>query len=214
MGIITALEPQAKRANRVNVYVDGHFALGVSAVLAARLRVGQTLSEDDLAHLAREEAVETARESALRFLTPRPRSVAEVRQHLAKKKIPADVIDQVLARLREVGLLDDVAFARYWVENREQFRPRAARALRMELKRKGLDQATIAAALGDVDESESAYRAAQARAARWRALERREFLEKMIAFLVRRGFDYAVAKEAAQRAWETRDAEETNHEGA
>jgi regulatory protein len=211
MGTITALEPQTKRANRVNVYVDGQFALGVSAILAARLRVGQTLSDDDLANLARDEALETAREAALRFLAPRPRSIAEVRQHLAKKKFAAEVIDQVLARLREVGLLDDAAFARYWVENREQFRPRAPRALRVELRRKGLDANNITSALEDVDERESAYRAAQARAYRWRDLERREFLEKMLAFLQRRGFDYSVAKDAAKRAWETRHSQTDTH---
>lgn len=204
MGTITALEPQAKRANRVNVYVDGQFALGVSALLAAPLRVGQTLSDDDLARLAREDAQETARECALRFLAPRPRSVAEVRQHLAKKKFAAEVIDHVLARLQEVGLLDDAAFARNWVENREQFRPRAARALRVELKRKGLGTVEIASAMANVDERESAYRAAQTRAYRWRHLAHREFLEKMIAFLMRRGFDYAVAKAAATRAWQER----------
>lgn len=204
MGTITALEPQAKRADRVNVYVDGQFVLGVSAIIAARLRVGQTLSDDDLTNLAREEALETARQVALGFLAPRPRSVAEVRQHLAKKKFAAEVIDHVLVRLREVGLIDDAAFARYWIENREQFRPRATRALRVELKRKGLDENDIAAALENVDECESAYRAAQARAYRWRNLERREFLQKMIAFLMRRGFAYTTAKDAAQRAWEAR----------
>lgn len=204
MGTITALEPQTPRANRVNVYVDGQFALSLSAILAARLRVGQTLSENDLANLAREEVLETARECALRFLTPRPRSAAEVRQHLVKKKFAADVIDQVLARLRQVGLIDDAAFARYWVENREQFRPRAARALRLELKRKGLAETDIAAVLDKVDERASAVRAAHTRAYRWRNLGRREFLEKMMAFLIRRGFAYTIAKDAAQLAWETR----------
>lgn len=208
MGTITALKPHAKRAARVNVYVDGQLVLGVSALLAARLRVGQTLSDEDVANLAREEALETAREIALRFLAPRPRSVAEVRQHLAKKKFAAEVIDHVLARLHEVGLVDDTGFARYWVENREQFQPRAARALRVELKRKGLDENDIAAALANVDERESAYRAAQARAYRWRHSERREFLEKMIAFLMRRGFDYPTAKEAAQRTWDTHHPQE------
>jgi len=204
MGKITAVEPQAKRAERFNVYVDGQFVLGVSALIAARLRVGQTLSEEEVAALAREDALETAREYALRFLTPRPRSVAEIRQHLARKKCAPDVIDEVLAHLREVGLVDDAAFARYWIENREQFKPRAARALRLELKRKGLDDTHIAAAIQGVDERDSAYRAAEARATRWLSLERRAFLEKMIAFLMRRGFAYAVAREAAQRVWETR----------
>jgi regulatory protein len=201
MGKITALEPQAKHAERFNLYIDDQFALGISALLAARLRVGQTLTPEELARLAREEAFESAYERALRFLEPRPRSAAEVRQHLLKKKIAAEVIDQVLTRLTEAGLLNDQAFAQYWVENREQFKPRAARALRFELRRKGLSNAAIAAAVGAVDEQASAERAARARAPRWRGLARREFLDKLTAFLIRRGFDYAVAKPAAERAW-------------
>ncbi|MDE3087806.1 MAG: RecX family transcriptional regulator [Chloroflexota bacterium] len=61
-------------------------------------------------------------------------------------------------------------------------------------------------AIGSIDESTSAYRAGTARAQRWRNLERREFMEKLGAFLVGRGFAYGVAKEAAQRLWdETRE---------
>jgi regulatory protein len=109
-------------------------------------------------------------------------------------------------------LIDDVAFAKYWVENREQFKPRAARALRFELKRKGLANTDIAEAVGEIDESESAYRAAQARAPRWSGLERREFLDKLTAFLVRRGFGYAVAKDAAKRAWDESRATDSEAE--
>lgn len=202
MGRITAIEPQARHANRFNLYVDDQFAMGLSAIVAARVRVGQTLNDAELAALEREEAYETAHEQALRFLEPRPRSSSELKQHLRKKKIAADVIDQVIARLTEAGLLDDSAFAKYWVENRETFRPRAGRALRFELKRKGLSDAAIKEAIGTIDESESAYRAGAARAPRWRGLERREFMEKLGAFLVRRGFSYEVAKDAAKRLWD------------
>ncbi|MDE3087807.1 MAG: RecX family transcriptional regulator [Chloroflexota bacterium] len=137
MGRITAIEPQARHANRFNLYVDDQFALGLSALVAAKLRVGQTLSDADLAALEREEAYETAHEQALRFLEPRPRSSTEVKQRLRKNKVAEGVIDQVIARLTEAGLLDDAAFAKYWVENRETFKPRAGRALRFELRRKG-----------------------------------------------------------------------------
>jgi regulatory protein len=126
----------------------------------------------------------------------------EVKRQLRKKQVADDVIDQVIARLTEAGLLDDKAFAKYWVENRETFRPRAGRALRFELKRKGLSDAAIKQVLGTIDESESAYRAGAARAPRWRGLERREFMEKLGAFLVRRGFSYETAKEAAKRLWD------------
>jgi regulatory protein len=205
-GRITAIEPQARHANRFNLYVDDQFVLGLSAILAARLRVGQTLSDAELGALEREEAYETAHEMALRFLEPRPRSSAELKQQLRKKQVASDVIDQVIARLTDAGLLDDEAFAKYWVENRENFRPRAGRALRFELRRKGLSDAAIKEAIGTIDESESAYRAGTARASRWRGLERREFMEKLGAFLVRRGFSYQVAKDASTRLWdETRE---------
>ncbi len=204
---ITAIEPQARHANRFNLYVDDEFALGLSAILAAKLRVGQTLAEDELAALRHAEDSEMTYEQALRFLEPRPRSSAEVRQHLAKKKIAAEAISRVVTRLTDAGLLDDAAFARYWVENREEFRPRAGRALRFELKQKGVSTAAIADALGAVDESESAYRAGRAKAQRWRELERREFREKLSAFLMRRGFAYATVKPAVERLWQETRAE-------
>ena len=205
-GRITAIEPQARHANRFNLYVDDKFAMGISAIVAAKLRVGQMLDEAASAELARAEAYETAHEQALRYLEPRPRSSAELKQQLRKKQVAGEVIEQVIARLTEAGLLDDAAFAKYWVENRETFRPRAGRALRFEMKRKGLSDEAIKQAIGALDESESAYHAGAARATRWRGLERREFMDKLGAFLVRRGFSYAVAKEAARRWWdETRE---------
>jgi regulatory protein len=209
MGKITAIEPQARHANRFNLFVDHQFVLGVSAILAAKLRVGQTIDDAELQQLEAEEAFETAHEKALRFLEPRPRSSMEIKQHLLKKKIAPDVAERVIARLTDAGLLDDAAFAKYWVENREQFKPRAARALRFELKRKGLATTDIAEAVGAIDESESAYRAGLARAKRWRELERREFMEKLSAFLIRRGFAYEVAKTAAKRLWDEQRAEES-----
>jgi len=202
MGQITAIEPQARHSNRFNVYVDNEFALGLSAFTAARVRVGQIVTATELAELERAEARETAYNKALRFLEPRPRSVAEVREHLVKKKIANDVIDETLARLKDAGLLDDAAFAKYCVENRETFRPRAGRALRYELKRKGIADSAIGDVLGEIDESDSAYRAVANRAQRWSNLERREFMDKVSAFLVRRGFGYDIAKSTAKRLWD------------
>ena len=201
-GKITAIEPQARHPNRFNLYIDDRFAMGLSAFVAARLRVGQVLSEAEMIALDSEENLEDAHEKALRFLEPRPRSTAEVRQHLLKKDVPADVVTRVIEKLTGAGLLDDAAFAKYWVENREEFRPRAGRALRFELKRKGLADTAISDAIGKIDESESAYRAGLARARRLSTLEYREFRDKLVAFLARRGFSYEVAKRAAERLWQ------------
>ncbi len=206
MARITALEPQARHPDRFNLYVDGKFQAGLSAMVAARLHVGQELSPADLAAIERDEQLEDAHEKALRFLEPRPRSTAEVRDQLRKKKFSVDIVDTVIERLTSASLLDDAAFARYWVENREEFRPRAGRALRYELKRKGLPDDAIKQAITNVDESESAYRAGLAKARHLSNLEYREFREKIGGFLLRRGFSYEIARQAAERLWqETRD---------
>jgi regulatory protein len=115
----------------------------------------------------------------------------------------------VLAKLRDVGLVDDAAFARYWIDNRAQFRPRGARALRQELHRKGVERDVIAAALAEqahTDEA-AARQAALAKADRYRRLPWPQFAQKLSAFLLRQGFDYETARAATQAAWQTLHAE-------
>lgn len=199
-GRVTGVEPQAKHPNRFNLYLDGKFALGLSAMVAARVRVGQELAPDQVTALAQEEEYEAARERALHLLDFRPRSEQEVRRHLARK-FTAEAIDRVIVRLREANLLGDPDFAQYWVENREGFKPRSARALKYELKQKGVSPEAMAAALENLDETESAYRAARPKAERYAGLDWRAFQVKVGGFLARRGFDYAVVQEVAKRLY-------------
>ena len=207
-GTITALKAQTKNKGRVNVYLDGTFAFGLADVIAAPLRVGQRLSDDDIAALRQRDAQERAYDQALRFLSYRPRSIEETRRYLADKDVPPDVIATTLARLARAGLLDDEAFARFWVENRESFRPRSAMALRMELRRKGVGDEAIATALAAVDEKEAAYQAALARAVRLRGADRTTFYRRLGGFLQRRGFGYETARETVDRLWRESTAPE------
>jgi regulatory protein len=200
-GRVTALEPQARKANRFNLYVDNHFALGLSEYVAARVHVGQELSTEQLAELARAEQIEDAHERALRQLETRPRSEQEVRSFLAGKKIPREIIDQAMARLRQAQLLSDRDFARFWVENREGFKPRSARALKYELRRKGVPDEEIARVVAKLNERDSAYRAARGKGERWKSLDPEEFRAKLSGFLARRGFDYQVTRDTVSRIW-------------
>ena len=100
-------------------------------------------------------------EAALRFLEARQRSVAEVRRRLTTAGYREELITAALERLGELGVLDDGAFASLWVESRDRARPRGERALRQELRQKGIDSETIAATLearnvgADADASEA-----------------------------------------------------------
>ncbi len=201
MAIISDIQPQKRNRQRVNIYVDGQYAFSLTVSAAAGLEAGQPVTDDLLAQLHSQEEKEKARLTAEQFLSFRPRSVAEVRQNLARKGFPEPVIEQTVTNLQERHLLDDLAFARFWLEQRETFKPRSALALRQELYEKGLDRRLIEAALADVDELSSARRAAKKLAPRWAHLPWEAFQQKMGSFLQRRGFSYDTASQVTAAVW-------------
>lgn len=200
-GRITALRYQKRDRERVSVYLDGRFAFGVPEIVAANLKVGQILSDDQVKDLTERGDTEQAYNSALGYLSYRPRSRAELVIYLRRHGVADDRVEAVVKRLEQAGLSDDEAFARFWVENRERFRPRGPAALKHELRAKGVDGEAIEAALETLDSSDGAYRASSRKAEQLRELDRATFFRKMIEFLARRGFDYEVAKETAERHW-------------
>ncbi|MGD8244491.1 MAG: RecX family transcriptional regulator, partial [Anaerolineae bacterium] len=150
-GRITALTYQKRNKDRVNVYLDGEFAFGLTVVEAARLRVGQTLGDDDITKLRMRDSVEWAYGRALDYLSYRPRSESEVRRNLGDKDVEDQIVDRVIGRLKRAGLVDDREFARYWVENRARFNPRGRRGLRHEMRQKGVPREIIDEALETFD---------------------------------------------------------------
>lgn len=198
---VTALRMQTRGKARVNVYLDGKFAFGLARIVAAKLSIGQELDEAAVARLQGLDDAEMAYERALRFLAPRPRSEAEVRRRLKQQKIVPALIDGVIERLRAASLLDDQAFANYWVENRAAFRPRSERVLRAELRQKGLPDEAVRAALAETDDAGAAYALAARRARRLAGLEYADFRRRLGDFLARRGFNYDTIEPVVERVW-------------
>jgi regulatory protein len=138
--------------------------------------------------------------AALRFLESRARSAAEVRGRLGRHGYRPDLVESCIARLIELGMIDDESFARAWVESRDRARPRGARALRMELRQKGIDRSTV----DDVLEERDAERPDADEAAARLLLERhasalarvpdpRARRQRAYALLARNGFDPEIA---------------------
>jgi len=200
-GKITALEYQKKNRNRVSVYLDGRFAFGLPAIVAAGLKSGQFLTDAEIQSLQEKGTVEAAYSRTLDYLSYRPRSRAEVTTYLHKRGLAEDQIEAIANRLERAGLLDDETFAQFWVENRERHRPRGLHALRYELRSKGIGEDTIDRALASVDVSASAHRAASRKAQQLSHLDRQAFTRKLVEYLARRGFDYEVAREVAESHW-------------
>ncbi len=139
-----------------------------------------------------------AYDAAVRFLGPRPRSVSEIRRHLRTKRFDDVAIDPALEKLRAQGYIDDEAFARYWVEQRDTHRPRGERAIASELMQKGVSREVIDLVIGDREPDAEVARAREAirrPITRWLTLSEVDRKRKIQQYLARRGFSYDVIDE-------------------
>jgi regulatory protein len=201
-GIITSLKVQKRNHQRLNVYLDGEYAFGLTRYVAAWLHVGQELSEEKITELLAEDALESAYQKSISFIGYRMRTTSEVERHLKKKGVEQQVISEVIERLETNSLLNDKDFAQMWIENRNEFRPRSHRLLASELRSKGVKSEIIQDVMENVPpEDELAYLAAKKRLRRYDHLDWQDFQRKLGSYLARRGFSYSTIKPIVQRAW-------------
>ncbi len=203
---ITALEPQVNNPERINIYVDGRFLLGVNAtiVLQMGLQLDQELLPDQLEHLRSQEAEQQAVDRALNYLSFRPRSREEVRRYLRRKETPPEIIEAALARLDRLDYVNDRAFAGFWIETREQFSPRGARALKNELRMKGVEREVVDELVDDEQDEQRALRAGRKKAlslVHTPDMDYATFRNRLGSFLLRRGFGYDVATRTVRALW-------------
>jgi regulatory protein len=158
-------------------------------------------------------SAEDVRDAALRFLSYRSRSEAEVRRRLSRR-FPASLIEGAIADLKEQGLLDDAAFARLWRQSREERRPRGASAIRWELLRMGVSREVAEEALEGLDEEGAAHRAGKAMLRRLGRTEYDVFREKLAAHLHQRGFGAETIRKTVRRLWEELSDPLYSHEDA
>jgi regulatory protein len=200
-GVITALKIQKKNKERVNVFIDDEFALGITVMVATTLRKGQFLSDAEIEQLKYGDERNKAYDRAVRFLSYRSRSVEEVNRYLREKDYPDAVINDTVDRLLEQRYLDDEEYARAWLRNREQLSPKGRQALRYELRQKGVSDRIIDTVLANLNEDELAWAAVENKLSRWQNLPEQEFKKKLVGFLNRRGFSYTIANDVFDRAW-------------
>ena len=151
--------------------------------------------------MVRKPGTKNPLDTALRFLSYRPRSEAEVRRRLLKA-FPPSRVEETINRLRDQGLLNDTAFAQFWRDNREQHRPRSRLMLRQELFLKGIDRDVADEELEGLDEDASALRAGRKLLRRLRGAEFSAFQTKMVNYLRRRGFGYRLSAQTAEALWQ------------
>lgn len=200
--VITSITIQKKNKNRFNIFINEQYAFSLSRELAESIKTGDSLTENNIAHLKQADAHHTAYYRGLYFLNFRPRSRMEIKTYLIKKNFPPDAVTSALSRLESEGYINDHEFARLWIENRRRLKPKGMYALSAELKQKGIDDRITKDLLMDFNETESAWAAVAPRLNRIQTDDRNAFNKKIYGFLSRRGFSYSICKQICDQAWE------------
>lgn len=209
---VTSVEPQKKNSKRFNVFLDGNFAFGADEDLVVNYRLvpGKIIEQKDLEKLIFEAEVGKLMEKMYNLLSFRQRSEKEIRDYLKtlsfkrkikdKDEISPLVIDLLIERLKQKGMLNDMEFAKAWVEGRRRSKNLGERALKMELMRKGIGREIIEELLvhgsSFIDQEEDLAKIALEKKMRvWENLDPKKRKQKAIEFLMRKGFDYSLIKE-------------------
>jgi regulatory protein len=223
-GKITAIKAgKNPRIQRSNVFLDGKFAFSLDneVIVKKLLKVGRELSADDVRELTKADQFRRCLNAAFHFLSYRPRSEAETRIRLQRRGYEAEDIERTISELKRLELVNDTTFAEYWKDNRNSFRPRSQRAVKQELRQKGVQRDVIDDVVNNLDDAENAYRAAVTKARSLRVTDYQIFRQRLGGYLQRRGFNYGVINNAVKKCWLERTsqggnqpdiAEETNTE--
>lgn len=204
MSVLTDIRTSRHGSRRRTLLLDGEpwRDVPLDVIARAHLDVGQQIDSDVLLEVLAAFEPSSARDRAVRLLTYRERSVSELRERLAEDGYSLGVIDSVVERLREIGLVDDERFARSFARNLTQVRGLGRMRAQRELASRGIDAALTTDALDDALPLEVEARTA-AMLARVFAARTGATRDKVAARLARRGYSASIALSAARDAIES-----------
>jgi regulatory protein len=202
--VITRLERQKKNPSRINVYLNGEYAFSIheDVLIKYRLNKGHELDADGMKELLEAEEKNRASQYGLRYISHRPRTVEEVRQHLRQKGFPDEAVEEVVQNFVAYRYLDDKAYASQWVEERMRLKPRGRHLLRQELQMRGIDADFIEEALEQVEqeaELAACLTLARKKTSRQSFATFTEMRNKVGPFLQRRGFPHDIIAKTLEK---------------
>jgi regulatory protein len=223
-GKITLVEYQKTHPDRVNIHIEDEYAFSVTAILAAerKLKAGLYLTAEAAEEIQSADLYNRGLAAALQLLALRPRSEAEIRDHLRKRYPDAtsETLTRVIERLKELDYLNDTSFAKFWVENRSAFAPRGRNLLKQELMKKRVARDIIETVIQEhldalqeeadeegndsnqtVEETQ-ALEMARKKAHSYAAEAWPGFYRKMGSFLQRRGYTYDITGKVTKQVWQ------------
>src|SRR4030042_2813756 len=197
MPVITSIKPQ-KNNKRVNIYLDGKFGFGIDLenFVKLGLKVEQSLEDEEIKKIIKKAEFQKTYDYLLKFAMLRPRSEKEIKDWLKRKKTPESLHKDLFSKLKGLDLIEDEEFAKWWVEQRLEFKNKSKRDLEYELRMKGIEKEIIDNVLYKlkINEEEIAKELLRKKIYRWKALPDSEKKRKMSEYLARKGFGWDIIK--------------------
>ncbi len=198
MGKITRIEQQKKKKNRVNIYIDGEFSLGLykDTVTKFHLYENKEIAPGEIYLIKEFEVITDAKEKVRNYISYRERSKKEIKDYLTNKGVKEEIAEEVLDDFEKADLIDDYRFATSWIKDRNKNNPKGNFALKMELKGKGIEESAIENLLQSVDEKENALKAFEKAVKKYG--HNKASKKKIFQYLERRGFKIQTILEVLQ----------------
>lgn len=201
MGTITEISVQKKNKNRCNIYIDNVFAFGVSNELIYKenLKIGMIIDEEKLKKIAYEENLINCKETALKIIERSYKTKKEMIKRLLEKGYALEEINETLKFLEEYNFINDESYAKAFINDRTK--TQGKQKIKYALKNKGVSDEIIEEELSKLDMEKEKENANILALKKYNILIKREsdkykLKEKIIRFLISRGYDYEVAKDA------------------
>ena len=208
MGSITEISVQKKNKNRCNIYIDNIFAFGVSNELIYKenLKVGMIIDEEKLKKIAYEENLINCKETALKIIERSYKTKKEMTKRLLEKGYNLEEINETLKFLEEYNFINDESYAKAFIKDKTK--TQGKQKIKYALKNKGVSEEIIEEELSNVDMEKEKENAKILALKKYNVLIKREndkykIKEKIIRFLISRGYNYEVAKDAVKEMLES-----------
>ncbi|WP_132305528.1 RecX family transcriptional regulator [Paenibacillus sp. BK033] len=215
---ISAVEQDRKDRKRYHIYTNGVeeplLSVHEDLLIKFRLFKGTELTSEAIAEIADEDERYHAYALAIAYLGIKARTRKQIEQYLLRKEFEPEPIAYALERLESEHIVDDGEYARHFAKQRIRYSQKGSRWIRQELQQRGVSREAASEALDSIDKDDELASAVHAAKKKWRSLkgENREKRQKLMAFLMRRGFPSDVVKQAAKAAIDEAEFEQADED--
>lgn len=203
MPVVTKLERQKHKDTRVSVFVDNEYAFSLSdeLIIEYKVTVGKDVTSLPLKEIAEEDEFKRAMDCAFKHMSVSEKSEKQLREHLEKKEFSQKIIERTVARLKELNYIDDLSYARAFVEHTSAS---GKRAILYKLKMKGISEEIINEVFEDIsdeDQLENAVELLKKQLPKYSKYDDYEKKRRLNAFLARKGYEWDVISQAIDKVF-------------